>query len=766
MQKYYMVGNTHFDPVWLWTWDEAMASIRATFRSALDRMNEDPEFIYSFATPPVFEWIKKTDPDMFREIQQRVAEGRWDLAEAWWLQPDCYSAMGESYVRQGLYGQKYLRENFGRISDCVFNIDSFGHSPMLPQILKKSHVDCYCFVRPEKRFVTLEKPLFCWKGLDGTSILAFRAEGVYEPHLTDAIQRQTEKQDDVIIVYGVTDHGGAPTKEAIREIRANAQAEFSTVSRYFREHTDCGYVVDQELTTGDFGPYANDPQIKKWNRIAEYAVLNAEKASLIAGNYDGSTLEKCWQDVMFNQFHDIIGGCCIPEAYFDAKCMQGRAIQTAKEITHYNLQSVTRRIKMLGQNPVDVWNVVVWNLNTGNFEGYVEAEVQWAHEFGWYNQGLELQDAEGNAIPCQIITAKAVLSGFRSRFVFKAEVPAVGYKVYKLVKTGLEEAKCPVDPFSLESEHLKIEISPQTGCVQGIYDRMTGEKLCGPLLQPVCHQDDGNTWCFETAGYAEKAEPFELTDARVIEAGKLRTVVKLTYRFRESKLEMCYTVYKNEKYVDISYRVNWNEQHYVFKLETVAEDNAHIASVPYGSICRGESSRDLPFSGWLRCGDLTLIADGCYAYSMLDKTLGLTVLRSPIYGDLRVGEMDDGEEHPFLSQGITEGKLRVRFDGAGWEAVDAFVNPPILIDECNHDGDLPAECCFYRTEGEGVLLSAIKKCEFDDSEIYRLFEYEGRQKTVQLRTPSGDFTVSLAPWEIKTLKNADGILSEVYMTED
>ena len=766
MQKYYMVGNTHFDPVWLWTWDEAMASIRATFRSALDRMKEDPGFIYSFATPPVFEWIKKVDPDMFEEIRQRVKEGRWDLAEAWWLQPDCYSAMGESYVRQGLYGQKYLRENFGQISDCVFNIDSFGHSPMLPQILKKSHVDKYCFVRPEKRFVTLEKPLFCWKGLDGTQVLAFRAEGVYEAHLSDAIQRQTEKQDDVMIVYGVTDHGGAPTKEAIREINANAQAEFSTVSRYFQEHADCSYVVDQELTTGDFGPYSNDPQIKKWNRVAEYAVLNAEKASLIAGNYDRKTLEKCWQDVMFNQFHDIIGGCCIPEAYFDAKCMQGRAIQTAKEITHYNLQSVTRRIKMLGRNPVDVWNIVVWNLNTSDFEGYVEAEVQWAHEFGWYNKGLELQDAEGNVIPCQLITAKAVLSGFRSRFVFKAEVPATGYKVYKLVKTGLEETKCTVDPFMLESDHLKIVISPETGAVQGIYDRVTGEKLCGPLLQPVCHRDDSNTWCFETAGYAEAAEPFEMTDARVIEAGKLRTVVKIAYRFRESKLEMFYTAYKNESYVDVSYRVNWNEQHYVFKLETLADGDAHIASIPYGSIRRGASARDLPFSGWLRCGDLTLIADGCYAYSMVDKTLGLTVLRSPIYGDLRVGEMDDGEEHPFLSQGITEGKVRVRFDGAAWEEVNAFLNPPVVIDECNHDGDLPAERGYYRVEGEGVLLSAVKKCEFDDSEIYRLFEYEGRDKLVQLHTPSGNYAVALNAWEIKTLKNENGILTEVYMTED
>ena len=97
MKKLYMIGNTHFDPVWLWKWDEAMSSIRATFRAALDRMKEDENFIYSFATPPVFEWIKNTDPEMFEEIKIRVAEGRWDICEGWWVQPDCYSATGESY---------------------------------------------------------------------------------------------------------------------------------------------------------------------------------------------------------------------------------------------------------------------------------------------------------------------------------------------------------------------------------------------------------------------------------------------------------------------------------------------------------------------------------------------------------------------------------------------------------------------------------------------------------------------------------------------
>ena len=176
MSKYYMIGNTHFDPVWEWKWDEAMSSIRATFRSALDRMNEYSDFIYSFSSPPVFEWIKKTDPDMFEEIKRRIDEGKWDLAEGWWNQPDCFSASGESYVRQGLYGQRYLMKNFGKLSECAFNTDSFGHPDMLPQILKKSGIKNYCMCRPEERHYSLKSPLFRWQSDDGSSVMAFRID--------------------------------------------------------------------------------------------------------------------------------------------------------------------------------------------------------------------------------------------------------------------------------------------------------------------------------------------------------------------------------------------------------------------------------------------------------------------------------------------------------------------------------------------------------------------------------------------------------------
>ena len=43
----FMIGNAHLDPVWLWNWEEGFQSVKATFRSALDRMNETQEFVFT-----------------------------------------------------------------------------------------------------------------------------------------------------------------------------------------------------------------------------------------------------------------------------------------------------------------------------------------------------------------------------------------------------------------------------------------------------------------------------------------------------------------------------------------------------------------------------------------------------------------------------------------------------------------------------------------------------------------------------------------------
>ena len=766
MSRYFMIGNTHFDPVWLWTWDEAMAGIRATFRSALDRMNEHDRFIYSFATPPVFEWIKHTDPAMFEEIKQRVREGRWDLAEGWWVQPDCYSACGESYVRQGLYGQKYLLETFGKKSCTVFNVDSFGHSPMLPQILKKSGIEFYCLMRPETRHIPLQQPLFRWQSADGSEVLAYRCNGAWSKDLASAQAKQEAGTQDAMMIFGVTDHGGAPTKKMLAQIDRFADTQYSTVECFFRSHRDCDYAVTRELITGDFGPYASHPEIKKRNRVAEYAVMNAERASLIAGRYDREKLEACWQDILFNQFHDILGGASIREAYFDAKNTYGRAIQTAKEMTHYALQSVTAKMQTVGKNPDDIWNLVIWNLNGSDYDGFLEAEVQWVHEFDWYGSGIALMDGEGNTYPCQVIPAKSVIPKFRSRFAFRAQIPAMGYKMFKVVQTFVDDVPRQVDPFAFETASVNVLFDRNDGHLISVRDKKTGQILCKDTLIPRCYFDDGDTWAFNITRYEEKGESFSFAGARIIEAGDLRTVVKMRYRFKESALALYYTFYNDDTCVDVKYRVNWQEKHYALKLELPVKNSRHTASVPYGCVQRDENPADMPMGPWLQADGMCVLADSIFAYNMIGNTLGLTVLRSAIYGDLRISPIAYEDDYEILSQGITEGSIRLAFRGSPWEMAESFLNLPIIIDESNHDGVLPGEHRYCSLQAQSAAIGTIKKAEYGDGVVVRIFEYGGNPQQAKLSCMDHHYEFSLTPYEIKTLLLRDGQMRETSMIED
>ena len=104
-KRLHLIGNAHLDIAWLWPCWEGFAAVKATFRSALDRMNEHPRFEFSASSAAYYEWIEENDPAMFEEIRARVREGRWHLVGGWWVEPDCNLPGGEALVRQALMGQ-------------------------------------------------------------------------------------------------------------------------------------------------------------------------------------------------------------------------------------------------------------------------------------------------------------------------------------------------------------------------------------------------------------------------------------------------------------------------------------------------------------------------------------------------------------------------------------------------------------------------------------------------------------------------------------
>lgn len=793
MKNIYAIGNTHFDPVWLWKWEEAMASIHSTFRSALDRMNEDKEFVYSFATPPVFEWIKQVDPDMFEEIKVRVKEGRWELCEGWWLQPDCFSASGESYARQSLYGQKYLMDNFGKYADTVFNVDAFGHNAATPQILQKSHVSYYCMCRPEIYHFPISSPYFTWESKDGSKVRAFRVgqyTEIYNKNMREAVDK-TEKflessDCDELLLYGVTNHGGAPTKKAIADIHILDKEKpysikCSTVTNYFQSQNEPKNIVKGEMITGDFGPYTNNHEIKRRNRLAEYAVLNAEKASIIAKKllnrpYPKTKLQDCWKDILFNQFHDILGGASIKEAYFDAYNGLGRAILTAEEITQFALQAVTRKVKMPGKNPDNPWNIVVWNLNEKAYDGYIEAEVQWLHEFPAYKDGILLVDEQGKEYSTQIILERSVIDGFRSRFVFKAKIPACGYKCFKVVQTGEKSVRvCESKVECLQTSAFEIEFDKSTGFINRVYAKNTG-KTYKNIFQPEALQDDGDTWCFNIKEYGESLGGFALEEWTLLENGLHRTTIKTTHTFKNSRIHLYYTFYNDTDYFDIRYVVNWNEKHAVLKFNSyTGASNLKVAS-PFGIEERCDTNADMPMGEWLcmqgENEGVAFIADALFSYTKQGEKVALSALRSCIYGDLRLCDLDKTADYPIMEQGITEGRLRVvlyKGDFVSREIssmATAFNNPPLVICEANHDGIYSATDGFMELQGEGVYVTAWKECENSDNEIIRLYENAGKTQNALLKYFGKAYDVSLSPYEIKTLKFENDRWTEVYLTED
>ncbi len=60
----WMIGNAHIDPVWLWQWQDGYQEIRATFRSALDRMNEDEDFVFTCACAEYYRYVEENLPEM------------------------------------------------------------------------------------------------------------------------------------------------------------------------------------------------------------------------------------------------------------------------------------------------------------------------------------------------------------------------------------------------------------------------------------------------------------------------------------------------------------------------------------------------------------------------------------------------------------------------------------------------------------------------------------------------------------------------------
>ena len=58
--RLHMVGNAHIDPMWIWDWREGMHEVLQTFRSAVDRLDEEPALVFTASSASYYQWVEQT----------------------------------------------------------------------------------------------------------------------------------------------------------------------------------------------------------------------------------------------------------------------------------------------------------------------------------------------------------------------------------------------------------------------------------------------------------------------------------------------------------------------------------------------------------------------------------------------------------------------------------------------------------------------------------------------------------------------------------
>ncbi|MEA4822610.1 MAG: glycoside hydrolase family 38 C-terminal domain-containing protein [Clostridiaceae bacterium] len=796
--KVHLIGNAHIDPVWLWRWQEGFAEIKATFAAACERIRDYDDFIFTSACASYYEWAEENAPDLFEQIRTYVKAGRWVLVGGWWLQPDCNLPSGESFARHALYSQRYFFEKFGVTATVGYNVDSFGHSVSLPKLLRAAGMDAYVFMRPgdhEKELPTL----FWWESPDGSRVLTTKINATYGDRLDDlpaALERLRVSYpgDSAPLFYGVGNHGGGPTVKMIETIRAFRNDTDTLIFSDPRRFADAARslpdlpVVRDDLQHHASGCYSTLSAHKKANRTAEARLLAAERWDTVASALfsvpaAGAKLTEAWKTVLFNQFHDIMGGCSIREAYDDALAAMGGAIHTADVVCNAALQRISWAIDTKRGKKVPLskdYDFRTWENDMGGAPHVVFNPHPFpiSTTIQLISAQTRVEDENGAVIPIQSVRASRTNGDDKFDTLLSLDMPPLSYRTvftYRAKPSPDFESPFVITDDSISNGLVTIKIDAETGGLAEL--TVNGQnRLAAPCTARVIDCSDADTWAHAIFTFDREDGRFFGERVALKESGPIRATIRVTSRYHSSTLTQDFSLVAGDDTVHVTVHLDWREENRMLKLcFPVAGEHARATyEQPYGYITRDHDSHEEPGHAWVEVGGLTLVNDAKYSYSLTPVSDGyaelrLTAVRSAIFAD-HYGHRDDDCVCMDIGRQNFRYTLRVH-DGAP-DYADNFRHarllcmPPEVVPETFHEGKLPLQASFAEVDRENVLLEVIKPGEAGGI-VLRIFETSGipTQATIKLPFLEKSVLTDLGAYEVKTLLLQENGVKEVKLYE-
>lgn len=788
-----MVGHAHLDMNWQWGLDETVATVVSTFRTMLKLMEEYPEFCFAQSQASTYKIIEDYAPEMKPEIQKRIQEGRWEVTASAWVETDKNMPCLESLMNHIVYTKQYLKEHWGiapESLDLDFSPDTFGHSAFLPELDTLGGIKYYYHCRG---LGDISKVLYRWKAPSGKELLIYREPYWYNggivperaiglPHMATLCGGLRTG----MLVYGVGDHGGGPTRRDLNralemqqwpvfpQLRFARMHDYFAVAESVREKVP---VLEGELNSVFTGCYTTQSRIKKGNHRAENALLNAEKLSALVsremgGSYEYRAFEKAWQNTLFTHFHDILTGSCVQdsreyamglyqEALSIANCRSVQSLETisaaidtsAIEVdcddyslsdgagVGFGLASGNVPTRESGNGATRILHIV----NTTGVDRHENATItiwDWPGDL----ELLEITDVAGNSLPFERISEWKNYWAHRYFDVMvTVTVPAYGYTTVMLREKEPEQVTCsflrkntrslrhyPEEDMVLENAYIRARFDCQTGELVSLVDKVVGKECLrkgetGGLRYIRTQRDGMSSWII--GRYLEVQKLTEVTKITPIN-GKLRSGFSAEYNVENSHVTTTVTLGSEDKFLRIHHHVDWKEDSkngteqplLSYCLPLDDTTGRMLCDVPGGALWRQEQAQDVPCQRY--CAPE--LSEGRVLALISDCKYGFRLSQGNLYVTL-INTADNPDLYP--ERGIQDISLFVMPSSADAaylaRETDICLNPLQYMTNTVHAGSLSTTESFIQTSGETVVFTGI--AEREGCLTVRMYEAAGKE---------------------------------------
>lgn len=791
----HLVGHSHLDIVFMWTYREFIRKVGRTHTTMLRLMEQYPEFSFCQSQAKTYQDMKVHHPQIYEQVKKRIAEGRWEVIGAMWVEPDCNLISGESFVRQILHGQKFFEAEFGIRSRTCWQPDVFGMGATMPQILERSGIE---YVMTTKMFIWNDtnpwrKNTFWWQGIDGSQVLTVVTPshfiGMVDPdHLSDHWNDFSDKETigESMYCYGWGDGGGGVDIEMLESARRyqrtmglprlkhSGAEETLDAIKAKAEGQQIPIWRDELYLEAHRGTATNKGILKKLNRQGELLIRETEILATIAwmkgASYPARELKNVWETLLTTQFHDSLPGTHINEAF--EELLQEHEEFKSKAIALH--QQAVENIFPLEDNSHPK-NLTIFN----SFLHPRESVIQISKEIT--DDKLPL-DAEGNPLPSQSITG---LDGIDYTLLSIPEIPSVGHRSFALGEQNKSQSQSTVQAMENRLENdLICATFNRDGEIISLWDIETQREVIisgefgnrFQLYEDIPGKYDA--WDI-VATYADhEIDISGNATLRVDENGPIRASLKLEKTFLGSKITQRISLYANSRQLVFETVVDWAERQKLLKVGFPLEINATHATydIAYGNLQRATHRNtsydaakfEVPAHQWMDVsqGDygVSLLNNCKYGHEANGKNICLTLLKGSIYPD----ELADLGQHHFT--------YALYPHPGSWEEAGTIqqalnLNQPLLA---YVNSDCPQSHSFLSCKAKNITLEAMKQAEDGQGLIIRLVEKHNKSSTINLVFdrpietawlcdlmesnegeihPSGKkLTINFRPYEIITLR--------------